>query len=99
MQKLPRISDHCMFICTDVNECATDNGGCSQTCTNNNGSYTCSCPAGYTTPDNGVTCDGMLVNKIRLWSNNAIAIEVFFFRNSNWAGKFAYLCCQICQIM
>ena len=46
-----------------MDECLTDNGGCSQTCTNTDGSYTCSCPDGYTTPDNGVTCNGMYVAK------------------------------------
>ncbi|OIO52175.1 MAG: hypothetical protein AUJ19_02510 [Parcubacteria group bacterium CG1_02_58_44] len=42
--------------CTDINECATGNGGCSvnATCANTPGSFTCSCNAGYT--GNGVTC-------------------------------------------
>ncbi|EGG19290.1 hypothetical protein DFA_02077 [Cavenderia fasciculata] len=42
---------------TDVNECLTLNGGCNQTCTNTQGGRTCSCGAGYTTSDGGVTCD------------------------------------------
>ncbi|XP_078681184.1 uncharacterized protein LOC144916073 [Branchiostoma floridae x Branchiostoma belcheri] len=33
--------------CEDTDECATDNGGCAQTCTNVPGSYTCSCPQGF----------------------------------------------------
>ena len=33
---------------SDVNECSNGNGGCYQTCTNNAGSYTCSCGSGYT---------------------------------------------------
>ncbi|XP_064613090.1 signal peptide, CUB and EGF-like domain-containing protein 2 [Liolophura sinensis] len=33
--------------CDDVNECNTNNGGCSQTCTNTHGSYRCSCEPGY----------------------------------------------------
>ena len=32
---------------TDIDECASDNGGCEQNCHNNNGSYTCSCNTGY----------------------------------------------------
>src|SRR5690348_4570853 len=42
--------------CIDINECATNNGGCSTnaTCTNVVGSYTCSCRAGFT--GNGLTC-------------------------------------------
>ena len=33
--------------CGDVDECATANGGCAQTCTNTAGSYDCSCGTGY----------------------------------------------------
>jgi hypothetical protein len=45
--------------CLDVNECATNNGGCSASppvvCSNTAGSSNCgSCPAGYTGP--GTTC-------------------------------------------
>ncbi|XP_012280254.1 sushi, von Willebrand factor type A, EGF and pentraxin domain-containing protein 1 [Orussus abietinus] len=35
------------FECNDINECAVKNGGCHQKCTNNPGSYTCSCNPGY----------------------------------------------------
>jgi len=31
----------------DVNECATDNGGCSQRCINRIGGFSCECYAGY----------------------------------------------------
>src|SRR6185436_6353227 len=42
--------------CTDINECATNNGGCSAnaTCQNTAGSRTCTCNTGYT--GDGVTC-------------------------------------------
>lgn len=43
---------YCMFSVTDFNECAVY-GMCSQTCTNTEGSYTCSCVEGYLPqPDN-----------------------------------------------
>ncbi|XP_070182791.1 CUB and sushi domain-containing protein 3-like [Littorina saxatilis] len=35
-------------LCDDVNECNSNNGGCSDTCDNVAGSYTCSCPPGST---------------------------------------------------
>ncbi|MBL8940529.1 MAG: hypothetical protein JNM69_38645 [Archangium sp.] len=42
--------------CSDVDECATNNGGCSAnaTCTNTPGSRTCACNSGYV--GDGVTC-------------------------------------------
>ena len=49
---------------TDVDECATNNGGCAQTCTNTVGSFVCSCPSGYTLASNGLTCDGELTEGI-----------------------------------
>ena len=42
-----------------MNECATNNGGCAQTCTNNVGSFVCSCQSGYTLARNGLACNGM----------------------------------------
>ncbi|HEY5920588.1 MAG TPA: EGF domain-containing protein, partial [Kofleriaceae bacterium] len=43
--------------CSDINECATSNGGCSPnaSCMNTPGSFTCACAAGYS--GDGVTCD------------------------------------------
>jgi cysteine-rich repeat protein len=43
--------------CTDIDECATDNGGCAQTCTNTIGGFACSCGAGYVLDANGRTCE------------------------------------------
>jgi len=48
------------LICndTDINECATNNGGCGAggSCTNTEGSFTCTCQSGYTY--DGTTCIG-----------------------------------------
>ncbi|KAG8295757.1 calcium ion binding [Homalodisca vitripennis] len=33
--------------CSDINECATNNGGCDQKCINSPGSYGCVCNVGY----------------------------------------------------
>ena len=43
---------------SDIDECATNDGGCAQTCNNTDGSYTCSCLDGYSSTDNGITCIG-----------------------------------------
>eukprot|EP00128_Syssomonas_multiformis_P005463 Colp12_sorted_trinity150504_noHs@20960 len=42
--------------CTDINECQTNNGGCSQTCQNTAGSFRCVCGADYALQTDGRTC-------------------------------------------
>ena len=45
----------------DINECSTNNGGCSDNCTNTLGSYLCSCTVtGYTLNDDKHNCTGTL---------------------------------------
>jgi len=46
------------YIYSDINECETDNGGCTQTCVNTDGSYQCFCWDGYELTNNGYNCDG-----------------------------------------
>ncbi|KAI8484967.1 hypothetical protein Bbelb_373740, partial [Branchiostoma belcheri] len=43
----------------DVDECASANGGCDQTCTNNIGIFQCSCSNGYTLNSNSFACDDL----------------------------------------
>ncbi|CAL1542073.1 unnamed protein product [Lymnaea stagnalis] len=42
-------------LCVDINEC-TGNHNCTQMCTNSEGSYSCSCYAGYTYNSTSNTC-------------------------------------------
>ena len=42
----------------DVDECATNNGGCSQQCIDTSGSFTCDCDEGYALNVDGSSCDG-----------------------------------------
>ena len=46
---------------TDINECLSNNGGCSQICTNTNGHYVCSCQTGFMSYviDDNSTCNGL----------------------------------------
>ena len=46
------------FLLTDIDECVTNNGGCSQNCSNNFGTFICSCNTGYTLFSDGLTCNG-----------------------------------------
>ena len=48
------------MFCTDMDECDTGNGGCDQTCTNNDDSFLCSCSTGYTLAEDDLGCDGKL---------------------------------------
>ena len=43
-------------IVTDINECLTNNGGCSHNCTNTAGNYYCGCPDGFDLQPNKRDC-------------------------------------------
>ena len=47
-----------LFWSTDIDECATNNGGCEVTCTNTDGSFECSCDTGYILAPDNLNCDG-----------------------------------------
>ena len=47
-----------VVMVTDIDECSEDNGGCDQLCTNEQGSYTCSCALGYQLEPDNRTCLG-----------------------------------------
>ena len=56
------VIDHIVLYCfllTDIDECSDDTHGCTFNCTNTNGSYVCSCDAGYQLNEDGLQCDGM----------------------------------------
>ncbi|KAI9557484.1 hypothetical protein GHT06_017312 [Daphnia sinensis] len=44
-------------LCEDIDECRTDNGGCSHSCLNTLGTAYCACPEGYMLADDWKTCD------------------------------------------
>ena len=56
-------SSHCDMF-TDIDECSSDNGGCSQICTNEGGSYKCSCEIGYQLIDDNHGCDGIPIENL-----------------------------------
>ena len=47
------------FCTIDIDECSEDIDGCAQTCTNTNGSYSCSCRIGYRLAGDDHGCNGM----------------------------------------
>ena len=48
-----------MYLTIDIDECASNNGGCNQTCNNTDGSFTCSCDSGYTLDSDRLGCSGI----------------------------------------
>jgi fibulin 1/2 len=46
-----------IYMILDIDECSINNGGCEQECHNTNGSYHCSCYAGY----NATSFNGSMV--------------------------------------
>ena len=46
-----------IIIHIDIDECATDNGGCQNTCTNTAGGFYCSCDDGFEL-ENTFSCPG-----------------------------------------
>ena len=47
--------------CIDINECLTDNGGCAHICTDTDGSFECSCRAGYALNDDNAGCSTIYI--------------------------------------
>lgn len=47
-------------VSTDVDECKTNNGGCSHTCINEDGCHRCECPEGYQLDFDERTCIGKI---------------------------------------
>ena len=46
----------CTTYVTDIDECATNTNGCSQSCNNTEGSFHCGCDEGYELSDDQRTC-------------------------------------------
>ena len=49
------------FVLSDINECSSNNGGCSDICTNMIGSFSCSCHEGFVLDNDGLTCQGKVI--------------------------------------
>ena len=75
--------------CNDINECQSSNGGCSQVCVNQPGSYQCSCNSGYTLDGNGRTCS-------HIQCPNPPAIDGFVFTctSPHYVGDTCHVTCD-----
>ena len=77
---------------TDIDECATDNGGCSDRCVNVPSSYQCSCPEGYTLMDDWMTCRD--VDECLIAEENSPSIQLCGSVGTclNTAGSYRCIC-------
>lgn len=55
-----------LYYISDIDECSLGTSGCTQNCTNNIGSFTCSCNTGYALASDNKTCNGELDQKVSL---------------------------------
>lgn len=60
----PALDLNCILTkSSDVDECSTANGNCTQNCINTGGSYHCVCNPGYQLEYNNRTCKGQFKQK------------------------------------
>lgn len=73
-----------------MNECATNNGNCSQLCTNAIGSYACTCSTGYVLDNDLRTCNG------KFYYFKRFQLLVFTFSDVNECASNNGNCDAIC---
>ena len=70
-----------ILVYADINECASNNGGCSDGCNNTKGSYYCTCSSGYELSGDNVTCIGE--SKVNyLFSSKIVYSGMYMYKNS-----------------
>ena len=55
-----------IIVYLDVDECSVNNGGCNQTCFNNQGSFTCGCNDGYQLMGDNKSCYGINIRAYQI---------------------------------
>ena len=65
-------NNYCICILQDVDECAFDNGGCTQICSNNNRYFECLCNTGYILMADNINCIGKF--RVTSYSNHLFGI-------------------------
>lgn len=66
-----RCSDWIVWCLSDIDECSISNGGCSHSCHNSAGSFSCSCPSGLELGSGKRSCQGKVVIDIK-WEFRAL---------------------------
>lgn len=65
-------------LSTDIDECAINEGGCSQQCINTPGSFTCTCTPGYQLGRDGHSCYRKYFEmfEINSWISNQTSLQL-----------------------
>ena len=63
----------------DVNECATNNGGCDQICNNTKGSYECNCRSGFLLSSDKHKCNGKSKNRVTTAISGTLVAQSIFY--------------------
>lgn len=63
-------------LCSDINECDKDNGGCAELCVNTKGSRRCECGRGRVLGEDGLTCRGMYLTGLHAGTYNPSPLVV-----------------------
>ncbi|CAH3190299.1 unnamed protein product, partial [Porites lobata] len=67
----------------DVNECATNNGGCDQICNNTKGSYECKCRSGFLLSSDKHKCNGRDLPQLNNRERKSLRKQSYSRKHSN----------------
>ena len=78
----------------DINECAINNGGCSQVCLNTEGSFSCDCYPGYELGPNNHTCNGRCTRftKVLIYNGYYILVMILHTENTKKSSQKICMC-------
>ena len=85
----------CPFYLPDTNECASNNGGCDDVCSNSDGSYTCSCSRGLVLSQDSHACICKPVQSYLGHFAQSVVNGAFACVFANLPSIFMDICCQL----
>ena len=71
-----------VLFLSDINECSSSNGGCSHSCHNSAGSFTCSCPSGLELDPGKRSCIG----EVKTHRHQVVGVFSDFAFSNTFAG-------------
>jgi len=100
MMMMMMMIDVLVDAAADINECAMHNGNCSQLCSNNIGSFACSCHTGFRMAPDKRTCVGEFLHCILFITQYLLHFYSYFGRISQSINlKVSYQWPVVCKKM